>query len=159
MEQLNVLRTWLQSRTKPSVNKVMGAEKQGGYVAVFSGAGNYTLAAAETLAKEAKGEVHRVDLSQIAGKYIGETEKNLAALFKKAEEKNWILFFDEADALFGKRTDVRDSHDRYANVEISYLLQRIEAYTGLVILATASEASLDAAVLRRSKTVIRFPKT
>jgi SpoVK/Ycf46/Vps4 family AAA+-type ATPase len=84
-------------------------------------------------------DVYRVDLSLVVSKYIGETEKNLSNLFARAENKDWILFFDEADALFGSRTGVRDAHDRYANQEVSYLLQRIEDFEGIVILATKSQ--------------------
>ena len=90
-------------------------------------------------------------------KYIGETEKNLSRLFDKAENKNWILFFDEADALFGKRTDIRDAHDKYANQEVAYLLQRIEGYNGLVILATNQRGNIDDAFVRRFQTIIHFP--
>jgi SpoVK/Ycf46/Vps4 family AAA+-type ATPase len=100
-----------------------------------------------------------VDLSQAVSKYIGQTEKNLAEVFKKAEGKNWILFFDEADALIGKRTDVKDSHDRYANQEISYLLQRLEHYPGLAILATNLKGNIDKAFIRRFQTVLHFPKS
>jgi len=113
--------------------------------------------AADTLARSTKKDLYRIDLSQVVSKYIGETEKNLEKIFKKAENKNWILFFDEADALFGKRTDVKDSHDRYANIEISYLLQRIENYPGLVILATNRKTNLDSAFLRRLRYIIEFP--
>lgn len=81
-----------------------------------------------------KKEIYRVDLSQLVSKYIGETEKNLDEIFKKAQQKDWILFFDEADALFGKRTQVADSHDKYANQEVSYLLQRIESYQGILLI-------------------------
>lgn len=101
--------------------------------------------------------VFRIDLSRVVSKYIGETEKNLARLFDKAENKNWILFFDEADALFGKRTDIRDAHDKYANQEVAYLLQRIEGYNGLVILATNQRAHIDDAFVRRFQTIIHFP--
>ena len=90
-------------------------------------------------------------------KYIGETEKNLSRLFHKAEHKNWILFFDEADALFGKRTDIRDAHDKYANQEVAYLLQRIEGYQGLVILATNQRGNIDDAFARRFQSLIHFP--
>lgn len=102
-------------------------------------------------------EVYKVDLAMVVSKYIGETEKNLATLFDKAEHKNWILFFDEADSLFGKRTQVRDSHDRYANQEISYLLQRIETFHGLVILASNLANNVDAAFSRRFEQIINFP--
>jgi SpoVK/Ycf46/Vps4 family AAA+-type ATPase len=92
----------------------------------------------------------------VTSKYIGETEKNLARLFDRAEQKDWILFFDEADALFGKRTDIRDSHDRYANQEVAYLLQRIESLSTLVILATNQRANIDDAFLRRFQASVRF---
>lgn len=112
--------------------------------------------AAENLARSTKKDLYRIDLSQVVSKYIGETEKNLERIFKRAENKNWILFFDEADTLFGKRTDVKDSHDRFANIEINYLLQRIENYPGLVILATNKKSSLDPAFLRRLRYNIEF---
>ncbi len=113
---------------------------------------------ASLLGKSTGREVFRVDLSSVVSKYIGETEKNLASLFQKAEHKDWILFFDEADALFGKRTGVRDAHDRYANQEISYLLQRVETYNGLVILASNFMDNIDEAFLRRFQMVIHFPQ-
>ena len=102
--------------------------------------------------------VFRVDLSMVVSKYIGETEKNLGKLFDEAEDKNWILFFDEADALFGKRTQTKGSNDRYANQEVSYLLQRIEDFNGLVILATNNESNIDDAFSRRFQNMIHFPK-
>ena len=93
----------------------------------------------------------------VVSKFIGETEKNLSNLFAKAENKDWILFFDEADALFGKRTNVRDAHDKYANQEVSYLLQRVENYDGLVILASNFKSNIDEAFIRRFQTIIHFP--
>ena len=112
---------------------------------------------ATLLGKATGREVYRVDLSMVVSKYIGETEKNLAGLFDRAEHKEWILFFDEADALFGKRTQVRDAHDRYANQEVSFLLQRIETYHGLVILASNLASHVDEAFARRFEHVIHFP--
>jgi SpoVK/Ycf46/Vps4 family AAA+-type ATPase len=109
---------------------------------------------AQTLAAELHCELYRVDLSAVANKYIGEMEKDLRRVFDAAEEGGMILFFDEADALFGKRSEVKDSHDRYANIEVSYLLQRIEDFNGLVILATNSPETLDPAFLRRFRFVI-----
>ena len=107
-----------------------------GYRALFYGPpGTGKTLTATLLGKYTGKDVFRIDLSRVVSKYIGETEKNLSRLFDKAENKNWILFFDEADALFGKRTDIRDAHDKYANQEVAYLLQRIEAYNGLVILS------------------------
>jgi SpoVK/Ycf46/Vps4 family AAA+-type ATPase len=113
--------------------------------------------AAEVLANELRLNLYRIDLSAVVSKYIGETEKNLRRLFDAAEDGGAILFFDEADALFGKRSEVKDSHDRYANIEINYLLQRIEAYRGLAILATNIKSALDTAFMRRLRFLVNFP--
>ena len=102
-------------------------------------------------------DLYRIDLSSVVSKYIGETEKNLRRVFDAAEDSGAILLFDEADALFGKRSEVKDSHDRYANIEISYLLQRMEAYRGLAILTTNMKAALDRAFQRRLRFVVNFP--
>jgi len=115
--------------------------------------------AAEVLARKLGLELHRVVLSGVVSKYIGETEKNLRKLFDDAEKGGWILFFDEADALFGKRSAVKDSHDRYANIEVGYLLDRMEAYAGIVILATNRRKNIDAAFLRRIRSVVTFGVT
>jgi hypothetical protein len=112
---------------------------------------------ATVLGKITGRQVYKVDLSMVVSKFIGETEKNLAGLFDRAEHKDWILFFDEADALFGKRTQVRDSHDRYANQEVSFLLQRIETYHGLVILASNLASHVDEAFARRFEHLVHFP--
>ena len=112
---------------------------------------------ASLLGKSSTLEVYRIDLSKIVSKYIGETEKNLANIFDQAENKNWILFFDEADAIFGKRTSTNDSKDRYANQEISYLLQRIEDFPGVLILATNLKTNMDEAFARRFQSMIYFP--
>jgi hypothetical protein len=112
---------------------------------------------ASVLGKKTGREVYRVDLSMVVSKYIGETEKNLASLFDRAEHKDWILFFDEADALFGKRTQVRDAHDRYANQEVSFLLQRIETFSGLIILASNLSGNVDEAFARRFEQMVHFP--
>jgi AAA+ superfamily predicted ATPase len=112
---------------------------------------------ATVLGKATGRQVYKVDLSSVVSKYIGETEKNLASLFDRAEHKEWILFFDEADALFGKRTQVRDAHDRYANQEVSFLLQRIETYNGLVILASNLANHVDEAFARRFEHLVHFP--
>jgi AAA+ superfamily predicted ATPase len=112
---------------------------------------------ATVLGKVTGREVYKVDLSMVVSKYIGETEKNLAALFDRAEHKDWILFFDEADALFGKRTQVRDAHDRYANQEVSFLLQRIETFNGLTILASNLAGNVDEAFARRFEQLVHFP--
>jgi SpoVK/Ycf46/Vps4 family AAA+-type ATPase len=113
--------------------------------------------AAEVLARELRLDLYRIDLSAVISKYIGETEKNLRRVFDAAELGGVILLFDEADALFGKRTEVKDSHDRHANVEVSYLLQRMESYRGLSVLTTNLKSSLDQAFLRRIRFVVQFP--
>ncbi len=129
-----------------------------GISALFAGdSGTGKTMAAEVIANALKLNLYRIDLSSVVSKYIGETEKNLRRLFDAAEDGGAILFFDEADALFGKRSEVKDSHDRYANIEINYLLQRIEAYRGLAILATNLKGSLDNAFMRRLRFVINFP--
>ena len=129
-----------------------------GISALFAGAsGTGKTMAAEVLAHELQLDLYRIDLSQVVNKYIGETEKNLRRVFDAAEAGGAILLFDEADALFGKRSDVKDSHDRYANIEVSYLLQRMEAYRGLAILTTNLKNALDTAFLRRLRFIVEFP--
>jgi len=129
-----------------------------GVTVLFAGPpGTGKTMAAQIIAGELGLSLYRIDLSSVVSKYIGETEKNLAEVFSQAEASNAILFFDEADALFGKRSEVRDSHDRYANVEISYLLQRMEAYDGVTILATNLRANLDEAFTRRLQYAVDFP--
>ena len=113
--------------------------------------------AAEIMAGELGLDLYKIDLSTVVSKYIGETEKNLARIFDEAETRNAILFFDEADALFGKRSEVHDSHDRYANIEISYLLQRMEEYDGVAILATNLHKNMDEAFVRRMHFTVEFP--
>jgi SpoVK/Ycf46/Vps4 family AAA+-type ATPase len=113
--------------------------------------------AAEVLARELRLDLYRIDLSSVVSKYIGETEKNLKKVFDAAEEGGVLLLFDEADALFGKRSEVRDSHDRYANIEVGYLLQRMEAYQGLAILTTNLRSLLDPSFQRRLRFTINFP--
>ena len=129
-----------------------------GISALFAGpSGTGKTMAAEVLANDLRLDLYRIDLSQVVSKYIGETEKNLRRVFDAAEEGGAILLFDEADALFGKRSEVRDSHDRYANIEVSYLLQRMESYRGLAILTTNRKDALDSAFLRRIRFVVQFP--
>ncbi|MBD2681275.1 MULTISPECIES: ATP-binding protein [Nostoc] len=129
-----------------------------GVSALFAGSpGTGKTMAAEVIAKELRLDLYRIDLSAVVSKYIGETEKNLRRIFDAAEAGGAILLFDEADALFGKRSEVKDSHDRHANVEVSYLLQRMEAYQGLAILTTNLKNSLDQAFMRRLRFVISFP--
>jgi SpoVK/Ycf46/Vps4 family AAA+-type ATPase len=129
-----------------------------GITALFQGpSGTGKTLAAEVLAHELALDLWRIDLSAVVSKYIGETEKNLRRVFDAAERGGAILLFDEADALFGRRSEVKDSHDRYANLEVSYLLQRMEAYRGLAILTTNQKAALDPAFMRRLRFVIAFP--
>ena len=129
-----------------------------GISALFHGpSGTGKTLAAEVLATALRLDLYRIDLSSVVSKYIGETEANLRRVFDTAEESGSILLFDEADALFGKRSEVKDSHDRYANIEVSYLLQRMEAYRGLAILTSNMKSALDQAFLRRLRFVVQFP--
>ncbi|WP_020598768.1 ATP-binding protein [Spirosoma panaciterrae] len=164
-QQLDEIQTWVEQ--EENLRNAWGMHKRmkPGYRVLFYGPpGTGKTLTASLLGRHAKKngeqferEVYKVDLSMVVSKYIGETEKNLANLFARAENKKWILFFDEADALFGKRTDVRDAHDKYANQEVSYLLQRIEEYNGLIILASNMKSNMDEAFLRRFNTIIKFP--
>jgi hypothetical protein len=129
-----------------------------GITVLFAGPpGTGKTMAAEIIAGEMGLDLYKIDLSTVVSKYIGETEKNISRIFQEAEQSNAILFFDEADALFGKRSEVKDSHDRYANIEISYLLQRMEAYDGVTILATNLRSNLDDAFTRRLQFAVNFP--
>ena len=129
-----------------------------GVSALFAGpSGTGTTMAAEIIARELQLDLYRIDLAGIVSKYIGETEKNLDRVFTAAETANAVLFFDEADALFGKRSEVHDSHDRYANIEISYLLQKMEEFEGVAILATNLRPNLDESFVRRLSFNVAFP--
>ena len=129
-----------------------------GISALFSGpSGTGKTMGAEALANDLHLDLYRIDLASVVSKYIGETEKNLRRVFDAADQSGAILLFDEADALFGKRSEVKDSHDRYANIEVSYLLQRMEAYRGLAILTTNMKTALDPAFLRRLRFIVEFP--
>jgi hypothetical protein len=150
----------VKERAKVYESWGFGAKSSGGLgiSALFSGvSGTGKTMAAEVLANELRLDLYRIDLSQVVSKYIGETEKNLRRVFDAAEEGGAILLFDEADALFGKRSEVKDSHDRYANIEVSYLLQRMEAYRGLAILTTNMKSAVDTAFLRRIRFIVNFP--
>jgi SpoVK/Ycf46/Vps4 family AAA+-type ATPase len=154
------IRVHVQQRTR--VYERWGFAAKGsrglGISALFAGqSGTGKTMAAEVLANDLRLDLYRIDLSQVVSKYIGETEKNLRRVFDAAEEGGAVLLFDEADALFGKRSEVKDSHDRYANIEVSYLLQRMEAYGGLAILTTNMKSALDTAFLRRIRFVVQFP--
>lgn len=149
-------------RGRPVVLEDWGVGKKlassSGVAILFAGQpGTGKTMGAEIIALELGLDLYKIDLSTIVSKYIGETEKNISKIFEEAETSNAILFFDEADALFGKRSEVRDSHDRYANIEISYLLQRMEAYDGITILATNMRSNLDEAFTRRLHFIVEFP--
>jgi len=158
MNQINDIRIWLLHHDKFNSDANLKVKVKPGYRVLFYGPpGTGKTLTAALLGKEYNKDVYRIDLSQIVSKYIGETEKNLENVFRKAETKDWILFFDEADALFGKRTNVQSAHDKYANQEVSYLLQRVEDFPGLMILASNFKNNLDDAFLRRFHSVVHFP--
>lgn len=157
-EQLEEIRIWLDHSATLLDDWGMRHKLRAGYTSLFYGPpGTGKTLAASLLGKLCGHEVYKIDLSMVVSKYIGETEKNLARVFERAENMGWILFFDEADALFGKRTRVDNAHDRYANQEVSFLLQRIEEYAGVAILASNLKSNMDEAFLRRFQSVIHFP--
>lgn len=151
------LRQWIDYNPVLMNEWQMHKRLRKGYRVLFYGPpGTGKTLTANVLGNETQKDVYKIDLSMVVSKYIGETEKNLELLFARAEDKNWILFFDEADALFGKRTGVRDAHDKYANQEVSYLLQRIEEFNGLVILSTNMKNNIDDAFIRRFNDIVKF---
>jgi MoxR-like ATPase len=157
--QIDEIVSWVENHEDLEDKYEMSDRVKKGYRALFYGPpGTGKTFTAGILGNELtpKRDVYRIDISMVVSKYIGETEKNLELLFARAEDKGWILFFDEADALFGKRTDVRDAHDKYANQEVSYLLQRIEDYNGLIILATNRKNNIDEAFIRRFNAILKF---
>ena len=157
-EQIEDVKRWFRFHhildTDPNLSRKINI----GYRVLFHGPpGTGKTLTAALMGKEFEKDVYRVDLSQIVSKYIGETEKNLGKIFDRAEHKDWILFFDEADALFGKRTNVQSSHDKYANQEVAFLLQRVEDFSGLLILASNYKSNMDEAFLRRFHSIVHFP--
>lgn len=157
LNQIKEIETWLKFNEILLHEWDMKSKIKPGFRVMFYGApGTGKTLTASLLGKYTKRDVYRIDLSMVISKYIGETEKNLSSLFDKAADKEWILFFDEADAVFGKRTNVRDAHDKYANQEVSYLLQRIENHPGLVILASNFKTNIDTAFTRRFQSIIEF---
>jgi hypothetical protein len=157
LEQLEEIRDWIAHRQTLLDDWGMSRRLRTGYTSLFIGPpGTGKTLSACLLGKLCRAEVYRIDLSLVISKYIGETEKNLARVFDQAEHRGWILFFDEADALFGKRTQVEHSHDRYANQEVSFLLQRIEEFDGVVILASNLRANIDEAFMRRVQSLVHF---
>ncbi len=158
MIEIETITTWIKNSNtimnEWGLNKVI----KPGYRSLFYGPpGTGKTLTASLIGRAVGADVYRIDLSMVVSKYIGETEKNLANVFDQAESKNWILFFDEADALFGKRTQASNSNDRYANQEISYLLQRVEDFPGVVILASNIKANIDEAFSRRFQSAVYFP--
>lgn len=157
-DQIEDIKRWLNYHAFIESDANLCRKINPGYRVLFYGpSGTGKTLTATLIGKEFEKDVYRVDLSQIVSKYIGETEKNLNKIFDRAEHKDWILFFDEADALFGKRTNVQSSHDKFANQEVSYLLQRIEEFNGLMILASNFKSNIDDAFLRRFHSVVHFP--
>ncbi len=157
LNEIEEIKNWVMYKSTLMDDWGMSKKLKPGFRALFHGpSGTGKTMTATLLGKETGLEVFRIDLSMVISKYIGETEKNLSSLFKKAENKNWILFFDEADALFGKRTLTQSSNDRYANQEVSYLLQRIENHPGVIILASNFKGNMDPAFTRRFQSFVLF---
>ena len=158
LDQLEEIRHWLEHGPTLLGEWEMGHKLRAGFTALFHGpAGTGKTLSACLLGKHCDCDVYRIDLSLVVSKYIGETEKNLARVFDTAEHRRWILFFDEADALFGRRTQIDSAHDRFANQEISFLLQRIEEFSGVAILASNLKGNIDDAFLRRFQSVVYVP--
>lgn len=158
LAEIENIKTWIKRSN--TIMEEWGLDKsiKPGYRSLFYGPpGTGKTLTATLIGADVGVDVYRIDLSMVVSKYIGETEKNLANVFDQAQNKNWILFFDEADALFGKRTQTSSSNDRHANQEISYLLQRIEDFPGIVILATNLKANIDEAFARRFQSLVYFP--
>lgn len=158
MDEVEEIRAWIDYRAQLLDEWQLAAKVKPGFRSLFYGPpGTGKTLSASLLGKVTGLDVYRVDLSLIVSKWVGETEKNLSAVFDEAEKNNWLLFFDEADSLFSKRTQTSSSHDRYANQEVSYLLQRIEDFAGVVILATNLKSNIDEAFARRFQSMIFFP--
>jgi len=158
LEQVMEIKSWITHGKTILHEWELGERLAPGYKILFYGPpGTGKTFTAALLGRDTSVDVYRVDLSMVVSKYIGETEKNLSRIFDSANNKEWILFFDEADALFGKRTELRDAHDRYANQEVAFLLQKIEDHNGVVILSSNMRANIDEAFTRRFQNAIYFP--
>lgn len=158
LEEIDAITTWIRHSQTLLRDWQLDKAIKPGYRALFFGPpGTGKTLTATLIGQAAQADVYRIDLSMVVSKYIGETEKNLAQVFDQAQTRNWILFFDEADALFGKRTATSSSNDRHANQEVSYLLQRVEDFPGTVILATNLKANIDDAFARRFQSMVHFP--
>lgn len=157
-EEVNEIMTWVEHQQMILNDWELSGKVKPGYRALFYGPpGTGKTLTASLIGKQSERDVYKIDASMIVSKWVGETEKNLARVFDMAENKDWILFFDEADALFGKRTDTSSSQERYANQEVSYLLQRTEEYPGVVILASNLKGNIDEAFTRRFQSIVHFP--
>ena len=157
-EEIDAIRTWMEQDLALRKHWQLGKVVKPGYRSLFFGPpGTGKTLTATLIGQVTQADVYRIDLSMVVSKFIGETEKNLARIFDQAQNRRWILFFDEADALFGKRTSTSSSNDRYANQEVSYLLQRVEDFPGLVILATNLKGNIDEAFARRFQSLVHFP--
>jgi SpoVK/Ycf46/Vps4 family AAA+-type ATPase len=157
IDEIYTINTWLKHKNEIKRNSFLSKNINNGYKVLFYGPpGTGKTLTASLLGKMNNLDIYRIDLSQIVSKYIGETEKNLSKIFDIAENKNWILFFDEAESLFSKRTSVGDSKDKFANQQTAYLLQRVENYNGLIILATNLKPNIDSAFSRRIQSVIFY---
>lgn len=158
LDEVSSIRAWILHGRRILDDWQLGKSLKPGYRTLFFGPPGTGKTLTATLIGQAVGaDVYRIDLSMVVSKYIGETEKNLAAVFDQAEHRQWILFFDEADALFGKRTATSSANDRHANQEVAYLLQRVEDFPGTVILATNLKANIDEAFARRFQSMVHFP--
>lgn len=157
-DEIDAILAWIRHSRTILQDWGLGRALKPGYRSLFYGPpGTGKTLTATLIGKEVDADVYRIDLSMVVSKYIGETEKNLAQVFDQAQTRDWILFFDEADALFGKRTETSSANDRHANQEISYLLQRVEDFPGVVILATNLRANIDEAFARRFQSLVYFP--
>ena len=153
------IRGQMAKRIEEITRHMKSSKSKSGTMALFAGpSGTGKTMTAEVLAAETGLDLYRIDLASVVSKYIGETEKNLDQVLETAAARDAVLLFDEADALFGQRTEVRDAHDRYANTETNYLLQKIEQYPGLVILTSNRKSNLDETLLRRARFVVDFPE-
>ncbi len=156
-DEIENINAWLSHKDEITNNKILSKKLNKGYKCLFYGPpGTGKTISTLLIGKQNNKDVYRVDLSQVVSKYVGETEKNLSKIFNMAENKDWILFFDEAESLFSKRTAVSDSKDKFANQQTAYLLQRVEEYKGLIILATNLKPNIDSAFSRRIQTIVNF---
>jgi SpoVK/Ycf46/Vps4 family AAA+-type ATPase len=156
MKELKSLKNWLMQTKASGRNNKLRPRRNKAYTILLDADAGHKNSFMEAVRSQTGKDIHRVDLSKLISQYIGETEKNLSVVFKEAEQKDSVLFFDEADALFGKRTTVKDSHDRYANREVKAILDKLESFPGIVILSTNRKQNIDKAFLRRFSSIPCF---